>query len=264
MAKSTPIQDMRRLKGFEIACIDGSVHEFPPHEHDEFVLGANITGRECIKLDRKQFDASVNDVTLYNPGQMQAGGSIGGKWVFVSIYVSADLVQSVADLPPLYGFERPLLSSETFARRVRDFVALGLDRSFSETETTEHLVDLLSDLMDAAGSTPTRNATRARKEVSRVAECLRCEMASSSTLHDLARSEGLTPVQLVRAFKVEYGLPPFAWLATQRLKLARQRLSLGAKPAEVAADLGFADQAHLTRRFRAAFGTTPGAYARLK
>jgi AraC-like DNA-binding protein len=31
--------------------------------------------------------------------------------------------------------------------------------------------------------------------------------------------------------------------------------------AEIAADLGYADQAHLTRDFRAAIGQTPAAYA---
>jgi len=32
--------------------------------------------------------------------------------------------------------------------------------------------------------------------------------------------------------------------------------------ADLAADLGFADQAHLTRTFRRAVGVTPGRYAR--
>jgi AraC-like DNA-binding protein len=34
----------------------------------------------------------------------------------------------------------------------------------------------------------------------------------------------------------------------------------GTPPGDVAAMLGFADQAHLTRAFRNAMGTTPGRY----
>ena len=40
----------------------------------------------------------------------------------------------------------------------------------------------------------------------------------------------------------------------------RRLLSAGAAPAQVAADAGFADQAHLTRWFRRYYGITPGAY----
>jgi AraC-like DNA-binding protein len=37
-------------------------------------------------------------------------------------------------------------------------------------------------------------------------------------------------------------------------------LTQGEPPASVAPSLGFADQAHLTRRFKAAYGMTPGRY----
>ena len=38
-------------------------------------------------------------------------------------------------------------------------------------------------------------------------------------------------------------------------------LLAGHRPAEVAVEVGFHDQAHLTRHFKRMLGVTPGAYA---
>jgi AraC-like DNA-binding protein len=46
-----------------------------------------------------------------------------------------------------------------------------------------------------------------------------------------------------------------------RLAEAKRRLAVGHPPATVAASLGFADQSHLTKRFKGAFGITPGQFA---
>jgi AraC-like DNA-binding protein len=49
----------------------------------------------------------------------------------------------------------------------------------------------------------------------------------------------------------------------RRLNFARDQLRGGMPLAELALASGFADQPHLTRMFRSAFGVTPGRYARL-
>jgi AraC-like DNA-binding protein len=49
----------------------------------------------------------------------------------------------------------------------------------------------------------------------------------------------------------------------RRLDFARSQLGGRMPLAELALTAGFADQAHFTRMFRAAFGVTPGCYARL-
>jgi len=46
----------------------------------------------------------------------------------------------------------------------------------------------------------------------------------------------------------------------RRLEGARERILSGQALADVAAEVGFYDQAHLTRRFRRFLGTTPGQY----
>jgi len=59
------------------------------------------------------------------------------------------------------------------------------------------------------------------------------------------------------------GLTPKWLIQRRRLHEAAERLSGGERPdlARVAADLGYADQAHFGRDFRAVTGLTPGAFA---
>ena len=66
---------------------------------------------------------------------------------------------------------------------------------------------------------------------------------------------------LCRAFARTYGLPPHAYQLQLRLAEAKRQLAAGRPPAEVAAAIGFADQSHLTKRFKGAFGITPGQFA---
>jgi AraC-like DNA-binding protein len=70
----------------------------------------------------------------------------------------------------------------------------------------------------------------------------------------------LSPFHLLRAFRRETGLTPHAYLMSCRVNAARDRLSRGLPPADVAAVCGFFDQSHLTRVFKAHTGVTPGAF----
>ena len=84
--------------------------------------------------------------------------------------------------------------------------------------------------------------------------------ADALPLADLAQDAGLSVRHLIRSFEAATGVTPHRYLTSIRIERARRLLRSGTPPAEVAAATGFADQAHLTRVFRAAMGTTPGAY----
>jgi AraC-like DNA-binding protein len=55
---------------------------------------------------------------------------------------------------------------------------------------------------------------------------------------------------------------PHAYVIGRRLDAARDRILAGQSLAGVAADVGFCDQAHLSRRFKQFLGATPGRFAR--
>ena len=53
---------------------------------------------------------------------------------------------------------------------------------------------------------------------------------------------------------------PHAFLEQPRVRRAQSLLRTGLLPADVAAEVGFADQSHLTRHFKRIVGVTPGRY----
>jgi len=82
-------------------------------------------------------------------------------------------------------------------------------------------------------------------------------------LAELADLTGLSQAYVCSAFKAATGLPPHKWQMRARVDKAKALLqSRETSLAEAAVDLGFSDQAHLTRVFRQVVGTTPAAWRR--
>jgi AraC-like DNA-binding protein len=81
-----------------------------------------------------------------------------------------------------------------------------------------------------------------------------------------ARALGVGERQYERRFGLAMGLPPRTWLRIRRFESALVTLagedSGAAGLAQVAADAGYADQAHLTRDFRAVTGEPPARLLR--
>jgi AraC-like DNA-binding protein len=112
-----------------------------------------------------------------------------------------------------------------------------------------------------AGLRPPRRASIDRTAVNRVRDYLHDRVEERVTLGEMAAIASMSRFQLTRQFQKAFGLPLRAYHVHVRLAEARRRLRLGHSIARVAADLGFVDQSHLHRRFKGAFGMTPGQYA---
>ena len=118
-----------------------------------------------------------------------------------------------------------------------------------------------------------RRATRAAGDVGklegrvvrRVVEYITEHVGEPITLDQLARLAAVSRFHFARAFKRTIGTSPMAYVERARLERARQLVERGDLPlAEIAAAVGYTDQSHFTRRFRRAFGCTPGQLARAR
>lgn len=79
---------------------------------------------------------------------------------------------------------------------------------------------------------------------------------------DLARRLAMSERAVQRIARTHVGMSPVAMIRRRRLQeaAARVREERGVDLASIAADLGYADHAHLTREFRRVLGFTPTVY----
>jgi len=85
------------------------------------------------------------------------------------------------------------------------------------------------------------------------------------SVSEMAATVGLSESWFSNVFKQTTGQTPLQWQLTKRIDRAQELLCLkDATVAGVAAQLGFSDQAHLTKAFRQIVGETPAAWRRLQ
>jgi AraC-like DNA-binding protein len=115
----------------------------------------------------------------------------------------------------------------------------------------------------AAHVTPTTAAPSRRvvTPLTPIRDYLRAHLGEQVTTAQLARLSGLTEWHLIRAFHREFGLPPHAYHTRLRLASAGELLSQGLGVSTAAYECGFADQSHLSRKFKEVYGLTPAAWA---
>jgi AraC-like DNA-binding protein len=85
------------------------------------------------------------------------------------------------------------------------------------------------------------------------------------TIAEMAETVGLSESWFANVFKQTTGKTPLQWQLAKRIELAKSLLiQRDLALAEIAAHLGFTDQAHLTKAFKQVVGDTPAAWRRLR
>ncbi len=92
----------------------------------------------------------------------------------------------------------------------------------------------------------------------RAVEYIQDQLGSDLTVSGIAQSVGMSPYYFTRLFKESTGQSPYQYVVDARVKKTRELLTTGNFTiSEVAHQVGFADQSHLTRHFKRVFGLPP-------
>jgi AraC-like DNA-binding protein len=250
--------EVRRLRLFDVEQVRHRQHaqEWVPHWHDEWSFGAIVKGECRCSVAARPFLARTGDLIAIAPGVVHTGAlaaSAHGDGVLVMmLYVPAAwLDQAGLAAPARSGCAR----APVLAREARD-LASPEDVQAWLRRAIPFLAKTLRPRPAAAGEPIPTDAVRAL--LGRVRSAV---LGGERTVAGLAHHCAVSRERIHRVLKQWLGMAPGDYLRAVRLHRAKHLVMAGEPVASVAAECGFADQAHFTRWFRRTFGYTPGDLA---
>ncbi|TCO28282.1 AraC-like DNA-binding protein [Kribbella steppae] len=223
---------------------------------DAYVLSVLIDGEGNYRdADGREERITPGAHTIVPPGFPHTYGTDPGeRWTELFVVFTGPLFDSLAHLAdpgprypvPLPSIEalRTVLRSPPRTRRVAEHQLLALADWLIDTDDTADNPEVSMEIVDA---------------MSRLAD----DLTASTDLAAVAADSGLSYDTFRRRFAAEVGQTPAAFRSVRRLQAAATLLRLtDLTHREIARTLGFADEFHLSRRFRAYFGVAPRDYRR--
>jgi AraC-like DNA-binding protein len=237
-------------------------YAYPPHCHDTWAVLIVDDGAIRYDLDRRERFAAGQTVTILPPGVPHDGGPAPGEAGFRKreFYLDdsalpAALAGAAVDRAAITDGPLRAGLARLHDRLAHDGADRGLDAEARLSLITERITGHLTRVPLPPPS-PSRHLARQLREL------LDARFTGDVSLSQAAALLDRSVPHLVRSFTREFGLSPHAYVTGRRVDTARRLLLGGTPPAEVAAAVGFYDQAHLTRHFRRYTSVTPAAYAR--
>jgi AraC-like DNA-binding protein len=177
-------------------------------------------------------------------------GPRGAKVVIIEQLQRTPLLESLPG--------RPSVKRTRFVHMIGRMLAQELEhtREVCEIGLTSHAVDLWGAV--AAPKRPDRS-----RKIARAVQLIHDDIGSVRRIEALARRVEAHPVYLARGFRAAFGQSLHAYVLRVRLARAAESVRHTARSfADIAADVGFADQSHMTRAFGSYYGRTPTALRR--
>jgi AraC-like DNA-binding protein len=238
---------------------------FSRHRHDVYAIGVTEEGVQAFHYRGTVERSLPGQVFVLHPDELHDGrADAPGVFGYRQVYVSPDRIASA--LPALTGrpvplpFASPVTSDPILARAVRTAFT-----GTPEPLALDALVLALARGLLRCSDARRTGTSRCRVDLTAV-ERGRDFLRSRLTVVQSSEVEavtGLDRYQFARQFRAICGTSPYRYSMMRRLDAARSWLRDARPLAETAIEAGFADQAHFTRAFKAAFGMTPGRYVRL-
>jgi AraC-like DNA-binding protein len=233
-------------------------HAYPAHTHDAWTVFIVDEGAIRYDLETRHRGAAGARVTILPPHVVHDGRAAGTAGYRKRVlYFDTDVLPE-----RLIGraVDDPDIHDPTVVRHVRSLHRiLQAPDDVLEAET---LVAVMGSAL--RGHLRARPVAREGRRDDDLAADLRDLLDQRCldpiTLAEAGRIVHASPAHLARCFTRAFGISPHRYVVARRIDAARRRLLDGEPIADVAAGVGFNDQAHLNRHFRRYVGTTPGRY----
>ena len=257
-----PVEGVERLE----AWFSGRAYE--THRHDTYAIAVTDAGVQSFDYRGSVVNSTVGNVVVLHPDEAHDGRAgteegFGYRILYVEparIGVAASLLAGRACALPF------AVEAVSHSGKLASAVNAAFRHDLEPLAVDSLILQLADGLMDAdpscrQGGTTARLDTTA---VDRARQFLDAETNRVVRSSELEAVTGLTRYDLARQFKSRVGTSPYRYSMMRRLDTARRQVRTDRSLADIALGAGFADQAHFTRKFKAAYGVTPARYATLQ
>lgn len=265
MRSSTTLASRPDFAITSVACRDDHTGWSEPESNDDYRIVLVRRGRFRRKADGVIADVDPTLAYLGVPGEEDrfAHPSVGDDCTSVSLPAPTWALLagdgSRPTRPTVYVDARLDLAHRRFLT-----AAAQPDTDYALTEA---LLGLVATTVSQTVMTPTPAEPARRKNshlVARARAAIADDHPAAAGLFPLADLLGVSPYRLSRAFPQALGVSLTHYRNRVRVGRALDRLEQGERQlGRLAADLGFSDQAHLTRTIRAHVDDTPASLRRL-
>lgn len=251
------------LPGVELVTVSYRNRAFPMHTHAEYVIGTVMKGAERLVVRGSSHLVSRGSVLHLHPEEAHSNASIGaGVLCYRVFYLAPPSI--IPYLDDEAGTEELCFSgaasrhpplASILARGHEQLCRDGLGRLEQESGLAA-----IVDALTARRSSRARSSRDGGQAIRFARAWIDAHFKESFGLREVAAAAGLSVFRLGHLFKDVVGLSPIAFRNQRRVNEARSLLLRGWPIADVAAEVGFADQSHLTRQFQRIVGTSPLRY----
>lgn len=242
-----------------------SIYHFSGNHWDDifyfpknYQIGLIREGQGTFTIGQNEYPLGQNDTYFIRPDLVHKGKpdpQIG--WAVSVLNFKAQLIEELE----AQGAQLSIFQHFQSAKPLREAVSKLLQH-FEVEVTPEEAKNLVYNFLveNSDNETPSYNSAKNQDAIQRARRYIDAHYKSKFSLDDLANEAFLSKFHLLRLFKQEVGIAPYAYQLQLKLNEARKLIFQKKSLTEVAYELGFNDQAHFINTYKKYAELTPGEF----
>jgi AraC-like DNA-binding protein len=233
---------------------------FAPHRHDTYAIGITRAGVQSFRYRGALRHCLPGQCHILHPDEPHDGAAgTDAGFGYGIVYIDPALIREATGTLPFVA--DPVIEATALSEELVSFLG-DIDSDMDALARTDIALAAADQLLALSAGRPEKIPPLSLASLRRVRELIAASPARRHAMVELERIADLDRWTLARQFRLAFGTSPSRYRRMRQLDALRALIQAGTPLAEAASAAGFADQSHMSRCFKSAYGLTPGHWVR--